>query len=64
MIFPAVKGVKTISLSGDMHVFTLTLWGGTIGVNLSLSLFLFIANDTVSLLFSEKGNMHSMVKWG
>ena len=29
-----MKDVKTILLFGDMHVFTVTLWGGTIGVNL------------------------------
>ena len=50
-----MKDVKTISLFGDMHVFTLTLWGGTIGVNLSLGLFPFIAHNTVFLL--EDQNM-------
>ena len=59
-----MKDVKTISLFGDMHVFTLTLWGSTIGVNLCFGLFLCIAHNTVFLLFRETKNMYGFKLWG
>ena len=55
-----MKDVKAISLFGDMHVFTLTLWGGTIGVNLSLGLFPFIGHNTVFLHFRETANLYGV----
>ena len=59
-----MKDVKTISLFGDMHVFTLTLWGSTIGVNLCFGLFLCIAQNTVFLLFRKTKNMYGFKLWG
>lgn len=55
-----MKDVKAISLFGDMHVFTLTLWGGTIGVNLSLGLFPFIGHNTVFLHFRETASLYGV----
>lgn len=59
-----MKDFKTILLIGDMHVSTLTLWWGAIGVNLSLGFFLFLAHLTEFLLFRETGNMYGLKLWG
>ena len=59
-----MKDVRTISFFGDVHVFTLTLWGSTIGVNLCFGLFLCIAHNTVFLLFRETKNIYGFKLWG
>ena len=46
VIFFAVKNLKTISAQGDMHMFPLTLWCSTIGMNLSLHFVLFVTDNT------------------
>ena len=48
MIFIAMEDSKTIAILGYMHVFTLTLWCITIGISLSLYLFPFVTNNTIS----------------
>ena len=57
VIFFAVKNLKTISVQGDMHIFPLTLWCSTIGMNLSLHLVLFVTDNTGFPFFREKGKM-------
>ena len=48
MIFLAVKDFKTISMLGNTHEFTLTLWCITIGNDLALCFVQFVTNNTVS----------------
>ena len=57
VIFFAVKNLKTISVQGDMHIFPLTLWCSTIGMNLSLHFVLFVTDNTGFPFFGEKGKM-------
>ena len=57
LIFFTVKNLKTIPVLAEMHVFTLTLWCSTIGMNLSLHFFLFVTNNTGSPFFRKNGKM-------
>ena len=51
------ENLKTISVQGDMHIFPLTLWCSTIGMNLSLHFVLFVTDNTGFPFFGEKGKM-------